>query len=404
MAEKELINFFENYRKKNNIFKNRSILQLNYIPIKIPHREEQINNLAQILAPLIKKEKPSNIFVYGKTGSGKTLCVKYVLSQLEEVANQHKIPIQIIYCNCKLKKIADTEYRLIAQLSRQLGKAIPATGLPTDEVYNIFYQTLNNKEEQIVIILDEVDQLIEKIGNDILYNLTRINTELKNTQLTIIGISNSTSFIDSLDPRVKSSLSEEEVIFPPYNALQLQTILKDRSEQSFLPNILEEGVISKCAAYAARDHGDARKAIELLRVAAELAERQQKNKINLEDLDKAEKKIENDRIFDLIKVQPKQYQTIFLSILILAEKKNREQTIYTGEIYNVYQNICEINKLRPLTQRRISDILAEFDTLGMINANIISKGRYGRTREIYYPHKHILHQLKKILEEQIQNE
>ena len=45
-------------------------------------------------------------------------------------------------------------------------------------------------------------------------------------------------------------------------------------------------------------------------------------------------------------------------------------------------DLCKTVGLKPLTQRRVSDIIAELDMLGIINSKVISKGRYGRTREI----------------------
>ncbi|MBI5065124.1 orc1/cdc6 family replication initiation protein [Candidatus Woesearchaeota archaeon] len=392
----KLLTFFEEYRNNRKIFTNRKFLQINHEPEKILHREEQIQQIAKILAPLSKNEKPSNVFIYGKPGTGKTVSVKHIVKNLEQVAQKYNIPLTFLYVNCKLKKISDTEYRLIANLARLLGKAIPTTGLPTDEIYHLFYETIDKEPKQFVIVLDEIDQLVEKIGDDILYNLIRINTELKKAQLSVIGISNNVSFIDNLDPRIKSSLSEEEVVFSPYNAIQLQTILKDRADKAFVEGSVEEGFIEKCAAYAARDHGDARRAIELMRVSAEIAERKGQDKILIKNLDDAEGKIEKDRIFESIKIQPKQYNSLIYSIICLAENNNKG--LYTGEIYELYQKICVKTQLRPLTQRRISDILAEFDTLGFIQAKIISKGRYGRTREIFFHHKHLTNELKKQLE------
>jgi cell division control protein 6 len=288
--------------------------------------------------------------------------------------------------NCKLKKVADTEYRLIAEITRYFGKVIPPTGLPTDEVYNIFYRTLDQQRQIVVLILDEIDQLIKKIGDEIIYNLTRINTELKHAQISIVGISNDVMFADHLDPRVKSSLSEEELVFPSYNALQIQDILKRRGIEAFKEGVLEEGVIAKCAAYAAREHGDARRALELLRVAGEIAERKGLPKITLTELDESEEKIEKDRVIDIITTQPKQFQLVLYSILLITEQKenhhNEENIIFTGEIYTLYKQLCSKTNLRPLTQRRVSDVIAEFDLLGIINARVISKGRYGRTREV----------------------
>jgi len=161
---------------------------------------------------------------------------------------------------------------------------------------------------------------------------------------------------------------------------------------------MEEGVIEKCAAYAAREHGDARRALELLRVSAEIAERNNFKKVKIDHIDEAEDKIEKDRIIDTITQQPKQSQATLYAILSLITQ--RKESIFTGDIYEIYKKISPQIGLRPLTQRRISDIVAELDMLGIINARVISKGRYGRTREIsaLIPQE-IIHKSKKILEE-----
>lgn len=380
MVQNNLNNFFEKFLKKDTIFKNKKVLQSQYIPGEINHRDEQINQIAQILAPALKGDKPSNLFVYGKTGTGKTLVSRYVAEQMENVAKEKGIPLQIFYLNCKLKKIADTEYRLIAELARFFGKAIPPTGLPTDEVYNIFFSALDNENKIVILIMDEIDQLVKKAGDEIIYNLTRINSDLKKSQLSIIGISNDLMFANNLDPRVKSSLSEEEMVFPPYNAVQIQDILRKRAEAGFKEGSIEDGVVQKCAAYTAREHGDARRALELLRVAGELAERKNEEKVRIENIDEAEDKIERDRLIDMVKTHPKQFQATLYPILVLGQQKQKE--IFTGDIYELYKEICKKTNLRPLTQRRISDIIAELDMLGIINAKVISKGRFGRTREI----------------------
>lgn len=377
---KDLSQLFENFINKNSLFSNKKVLQSTYTPETIHHRDEEITQIANILAPSLRMERPSNVFLYGKTGTGKTLTARYTTDQILKVAKEREIPLKVIYLNCKLSRVADTEYRLIAQLARDLGKEIPPTGLPTDEVYKIFYASLDAEKGLLLLILDEIDQLVKKAGDEIIYNLTRINAELKNCQISVIGLSNDLLFTDTLDPRVKSSLSEEEVVFPPYNALQLQEILRDRSKSAFKEGVVGIGVIEKCAAYAAREHGDARRALELLRVAGEIAEREGGSTLKIDHIDKAEEKIERDRVVDIVRTQPKQQQVTLLSIINLS--KNRSDSIYTGEVYDVYKLYCDKIGLRPLTQRRVSDVIAELDMLGIINARVISKGRFGRTREI----------------------
>lgn len=379
MKTRGISTFLENFIKKETIFLNKKVLQSSYNPDTIIHRDSEINQIAKILAPSLKGEKPSNLFIYGRTGTGKTLSVQYVLNEINKIALREKTNLKAIYVNCKLKKVADTEYRLIVQLASHLNRTIPPTGLPTDEVYKIFFEAIEQANGIIVLVLDEIDQLVKKTGDEILYTLTRINSELKKSQISIIGISNDLVFTDHLDPRVRSSLNEEEIAFPPYNALQIQDILRRRAEIAFRSNTIRPGVIEKCAAYAAREHGDARRALDLLRVAGELAERQELKHVEIDHIDKAEAKIERDRITTVVLSQPKQVQAILYSLLTTITDKKQ---IFTGNAYAVYEKLCESVNLRPLTQRRVSDVIAELDMLGIITTRVISKGRHGRTREI----------------------
>jgi len=350
------------------------------VPKEIPHRKKQIEDVASVLAPALRNEKPSNLFIYGKTGTGKTVVVKHVTREIEEMAQKNHVPIKIVYLNCKSQRVADTEYRLIAQIIRDMGGEVATTGLPTKDVYSLFLKILEDQKVLLILILDEVDQLVMKIEDQILYSLTRINTELKQSQVSLIGISNDLKFTNNLDPRVKSSLSEEELLFEPYNAIQLQDILKKRAKMSVREDVTEEGLIEKCAAYAAREHGDARRAIELLRVAGEIAERNKQDRILIKNLDQAQDKIDRDRITEAVKTSPKQFKIVLQSILGLH--KDNGNKIYTGDIYDIYKKYSTKAGVNPLTQRRVSDIIAEMDMMGMINTKVISKGRYGRTREI----------------------
>lgn len=377
----ELDSIFDSF-DKGSIFKDRAILQSAHKPDEIPHRDEQIKQLASILAPVLSGERTSNLFLYGKTGTGKTLSVNYVKDELlKRVKKNPEVKLRIEYLNCKLKKVSDTEYRILAELIKKLGGDVPTTGLPTEAVYNKFVDLVDSEKQLIVLILDEIDQTVKKISSDFLYNLTRLNSELSKTQICIIGISNNLTFLEELDPRVRSSLSEEEIVFPPYNALQLQEILKKRCSLAFNEGVIDDGVIAKCSAFAAREHGDARRALDLLRVAGELSEREGSNKILLKHMDEANNKVEKDKILDIIRTEPKQFQFVLYSIIKLNEQK-KDEPIFTGDIYNLYQEICSRNHCEVLTQRRVSDIIQEFDMLGIINVRVVSKGRGGRMREI----------------------
>jgi cell division control protein 6 len=376
MTQQTLKDIFSEYsNEKANIFKNKEYLTERFLPEKIQHREEQTNQLARKVAPAIRGEKISNIFLFGTVGTGKTLVTKHVMSELGKSSNKARP----VYINCKMKKVSDTEYRLIAELCRLMGREVPATGLPTDHIYKIFFDLIDSKEQNVILVLDEIDNIVKKIGDDILYSLTRVNQDLSKAKLSIIGISNDISFTERLDPRVKSSLSEEEIIFPPYNATQLHDILSQRAVSAFQKEAIDTGVIAKCAALAAQEHGDARKALDLLRVAGEITERSGRAKINLDCIDKAEEKLDTDRTMSIITSQPKQSLAVLASIMKLTEKG---EDIQTGDIFNEYGKICATRGLKLLTQRRVSDLIAELDMLGIINTRVVSKGRYGRTRDI----------------------
>ncbi len=379
MSEGDLRSMFSDYVQKKSAFRNKNALTTNWKPNSILHRDQQISGLASILAPALKGEDPSNVFIYGSVGTGKSLCTRHVTEELHHVANEEDVDLNIVYINCKMKKVADTEYRLLARLARQLGDDVPSTGLPTDEVYSRFFDALKEQEGVVIIALDEIDALVKKVGDEFLYNLTRINDDLDETRVSIIGISNDLNFTEYMDSRVKSSLSEEEIIFPPYNALELREILSRRADKAFVEGVLEDGVISKCSALAAQEHGDARRALDLIRVAGELSERYNDERVTKEHVDEAQRKIERDRVVETVRSQPKHSKLVLYTILEMVDE---EDEVATGDVYSEYKELCEEVNVSELTQRRVSELISELDMLGVINGRVISKGRYGRTRQI----------------------
>jgi cell division control protein 6 len=386
----ESVGLFKKNLTGNNIFKNREVLRHSYRPQILPHRHPQIDQVASILAPALKNETPSNIVIYGKTGTGKTAVVRYVGSELENASSQMGTSCRVVHLNCE---IIDTQYRVLAQISKSLSgedeiasdktrSVIPMTGWPTDQVYQELKNQLETTGGVLVIVLDEIDKLVKKSGDETLYNLTRINTDLKKSKVSTIGISNDLSFKDFLDPRVLSSLSEEELVFPPYNAPQLCDILQQRAEIAFLEEVLEEGVIPLCAALAAQEHGDARRALDLLRVSGEIADREESEKVGEKHVKQAQAKIETDSMVECIATLPTQSKIVLYSMLLLD---HMGQNIFTsGEVSRIYQEIAPVMDLDILTHRRITDLISELNMLGVINTRVVSRGRYGRTKEMWF--------------------
>jgi cell division control protein 6 len=370
-------NLFENLISEGKILANNEVLRPTYIPENLPHRKKQIKVLADKLFAALKGERPSNILIYGKTGTGKTATVKYVSKELEEKGKKTGSKCSLIYIN---SEVFDTEYRVFAYLARVFNKRVPVKGWTTDMVYSEFKARIDREDRCVIVILDEVDKLATE-GEGALYNLSMINSELNNAKVSMIGISNDLTFTELLDPEVRSSLGEEEIIFPPYNANQLQDILGERAEIAFNKSVIKEGVIPLCAAFAAQEHGDARRALDLLRVSEEIAELSKSNMVTEEHVRLASEKIEGNRIVEVVKTLPLQSKIVLNSVLLL-HKENDKKCFSSGEVYNMYLRLCSHLGVEALSSRRVSDCVSGLDILGLINAVMVSRGRHGRTKEI----------------------
>jgi len=368
---------FDTFLSTPKIFLDRDALRPTFVPDHLPHRDTHLRELGQILATVLKNGIPSNILLYGKTGTGKTAVCKHVLQRLKEKSSEIGLSLQFCYMNCQ---IVDTNYGVIRQLCEALDFNVPNTGLATAIIFEKFRTALDLRDTLFVIILDEVDRLVRKNGDETLYNLTRINTDLKKAKISIIGISNDLKFKESLDPRVLSSLSEEEIVFPPYKALELRDILEERANIAFYEDTLKPSVINLCAALAAREHGDARRALDLLRVAGELTEREGQEKVTDPFVRKAKSVIERNTVLEVITTLPLHSKLVLYATYLLEHLDVKQ--IVTGEVFECYESICQELGLDCLTQRRVSDLINELDMLGIVNAKVVNLGRYGRTKKI----------------------
>lgn len=365
---------FNKTKKGKALFQDRSALSTEFVPDNLPFRETQTSNIAQVLAPALLGSKPSNLLLYGKTGTGKTAVATLVVRKLR--AQDDTRHIMTVYVNCRL---AGTEYLTLAKIAEGLpmdkDKKIPLTGLSLAEVVSRIFRTISTHSIHLILVLDEIDYLVNT-NDDTLYKFTRSGEQTAPGFLTIIGISNDLRFKDGLDPRVLSSLGEEELVFPPYTTDELRSILAERTKIAFRPGVVPESTINLCAALAASEHGDARRAIDMLRVAGEVAEREGRQRVDEESIRKASEKIERDTVEEALQSLPLQTK-----IIVIAASKFPGGTS-TGEVYLAYTNLAKRSGVEVLTQRRVSGIVAELDVLGLVDAAVISKGRRGRTKRI----------------------
>lgn len=386
ILDKVFVNIF-----KSKIFKNRDAVRHDYIPNHLPHRENEIRYIGEVVAPLLLHNKASNLFIYGKPGTGKTAVVRFVLNILSKKAAELRVNIKCILINSRLE---GSEYRILASISKQMGLSIPFTGLATAEVFKRIVNYINTNNLYLLIVLDEIDVIVKKEGENLLYELSRINESFSSHRVSFLGISNEITFKQILDPRTLSTLSEEELVFKPYSSDELFDILTERAKEAFHEGVYNASVIRYIAALSASEHGDARRALDLLRVAAETAERDNRNVITIECVREALKKIERDQVNEVIKSLPIHSKLLLVSVLRNLRDQGAQHT--SGEIYNEYKSLVTNMGLESLTDRRLSSLLNELESAGIISSKIVNMGRYGRTKKysLSVPQAHVVEALK----------
>lgn len=361
-----------------SIIKNWEALRFDYIPSTINHRDREQKEVAQRLLPILKHTRPSNLLVYGKPGTGKTLITRKVLFKIQERAAKDNLTIKLVYANAKHET---TLYGLLVSFGRQLGldnKHIPTTGLSISEVFKRISSEIKSNSLNTVFVIDEIDhlaRLISKSHKDVLYQMTRANELLGSGSLTLVGISNDLAFKDSLDPRVISTLGEEELVFTNYTTNQLQLILKERALEAFVDKSnIEDAALNLCAAIAGREHGDARRAIDTLRVATEVAERVGATQVTSDHIREATARMDEGKEVTALRSYPLHEKLLLIAVM-------RATGATTGEIYLLYQDLCSRTGQKTLTQRRATQMLSEIEMSGLIAGRITHQGMHGRTKK-----------------------
>lgn len=356
-------NLFARGKQDAGIFLDERFLYPEHIPERLPHRDRELDSLAYCFKPILANRRPLNAFLAGPTGVGKTVCVKYVLRQLEETNGRAKS----LYLNC-------FEYNsrasVLIALANFVGAAVPRRGLATDEVFTSFLQSLEKSAFTPIIVLDEVDQLLLNEENSkLLYDLLRV-VEYGAKPIAVVLISNDVELTSKLDSRIRSSLAQQAIIFEPYTPFQLKQILSERAALAFSDGSYDKDIVNVAAAHAAKLGGDCRVALESLLKAGRIAERAGSQKATVGHIKEAFEAVDAISALKALKHLAKDE-------LVLLKVIAENSPVNSGKIYGLYSK-CPGAQLK---ERRLREILSKLEKQGLVSGKEVSLGNRGKTRE-----------------------
>lgn len=370
------------FERDTQIYADRDALREDYQPDQLVGRDEELETYQTALQPVINNEQPNNVFLYGKTGVGKTAATRYLMNHLREDAAQYDdLDLTVQFLNCDgLTSSYQIATRLVNKFRAETDQ-ISTTGYPRAHVYDMLWDEIDSRDGTIVIVLDEVDHVED---DSILYQLprARANGHISTAKVGIIGISNDFSFRDNLSPKVKSSLCEQEIHFPAYDAGELRQILQQRAEVAFRDDVLETDVIPLCAAYGAKDAGDARQSLDLLMKAGDIArDDDSSGTVSVDHVEQGRQELERGRIKEGITGLTEHGHLVLYAIVTLELEE--ETPIRSRDIRPRYSRFAELASREPLVPRRMRDHLSELAMLGILNVTERNEGRRGGTYREY---------------------
>ena len=356
---------------KSSAFADKRFLESLGPPSSIMGREREAKQLLELLHASKDNFIIPLVSVYGRSGAGKSIVVKFVCENLADSASYSYVNLR------KARTIFGCANLILEQLDEKCVKSSEGINHAIDQIEKRIEETLvRDKKQHFILVLDEFDVIFSDTRgkpSDFVYKLLNIaeNLRSKGYWFCIVVISNSCLSDFALDDRVKSRMDNCEVLFAPYPTKGIFCILNHRAKKAFVKKI-DDKVLNLCADLSGSEHGDCRRALQLLRIAGEIAKG---SNISEDHVKEAAKKLDGDKL-DLILETATAHQRLLLAALAKLVLNSGKEMHSTRKIYQVYSSLPTDDN-RKLSYRRVFDLLAELENTGIIIAKTHSNGRHG---------------------------
>jgi cell division control protein 6 len=361
--------------KENLLFANKIFLDNLTLPSQIIGRERKAKELVRFLLGYKQGLVVPLVSVYGRSGSGKSTIVKFVCENLDEDISYAFVNLR------KARTVFGCANLILTELGQRCLKSAQGINAAIEQITSALEQRLSDKKNNtkfFILVLDEFDVLLyDKRGkpSDFIYKLLVMEENLREEGylMCIVAISNNVMSDYEIDDRVRSRIGTSEVFFEPYTQQAVLAILKDRATRAFSGSV-DSDILQYCADQSSQEHGDARRAIDLLRTAGEIAGKRGE-KIRKMHIDAAVTRLQKDRVSTTLS-SASYHLKLVAAALARISYLTQEVWHSTSTVYNQYRHIIT-NNTKPLTYRRIAELLTELENMGLVTSHTSSKGRHG---------------------------
>jgi len=362
------------YSVRDSVFRENGVekLEFDYVPLRLPHREEQITNLINFFKLAIDRPGAlsERILITGSSGTGKTASAKIVGASLEKMAKRRGLDLVYAHVNCRT---TSGKFGLVQSIIRQAARSLPLRGYGAVELLHALWDYLNEHDKFLILALDEIDYYVRTTGEDIVYELTRLTDAVKGVpqRINFMFIARDHSFMDVMSRETLSTFRpQERMEFPPYLENQIKDILMDRVEEAFRKGAVSEEIIDFIASNTAKyGHGDARYAILLLLSAGLIADRDLSTEVLPEHVREAQEKTDPKISDEDVTMLPIDEKYVLLGLARCLQREKAAVNVPLEDVERTYHLVCEEFNVQPAGRVLLHALVKDLKAAGVITLN-----------------------------------